>query len=175
MIRYSVVLSIFAVLLVACSTGNGVPDTTTAESEPASASDGFAGTWRLVSWTSESEAGEKSYPWGGDAFGRIIYHPNGRMMVTLMQQDRPAISTDRTLEATAEDLRVMAEGFFAYSGTYVVDVAKQTVTHQIQACTSPNWVGTARVRQFERLGPDQIVLRPTEGTEGYELLWQREE
>jgi len=117
----------------------------------------FLGSWSLVSFTNQNEQGETIYPLGENAFGRISYGKNGKMMVVLMRTG---------LEARGD------EGFFAYTGDYTIDTAASTVTHHIESRIAPDWVGTDRVRSFEMLDADHIVLRPVEGAA--ELIWQRE-
>lgn len=117
----------------------------------------FLGSWSLVSFTNQNEQGETIYPLGENAFGRISYGKNGKMMVVLMRTGR---------EARGD------EGFFAYTGNYTIDIAASTVTHHIESCIAPDWIGTDRVRKFEMLDANRIVLRPVEGAA--ELIWQRE-
>jgi hypothetical protein len=114
----------------------------------------FSGTFRLVSFTRTCEAGETGLPYGEGAFGRLLYADNGRMAAILMGRD--------------------GTRFFAYSGTFTVDEAKGTITHHVEACVDPDWVGSDRVRRFERIGEDRVVLRPVEGDAGRELVWEKE-
>jgi hypothetical protein len=92
-----------------------------------------------------------------------------------MRRDRPAVSADRTEELTPEERSTPATGLFSYSGKYSVNEEAQTVTHHIEACINPNWVGTDRARTFERTQENQIKLTATELTPQSELFWQREE
>lgn len=115
------------------------------------------GSWTLVSWTSKNDAGETIHPYGEDAFGRIVYSSNGTMLVVLSGQGRASVSDS---------------GFFAYSGGYTVDENEGTVTHHIEACSNPEWVGRDRTRRFEFLAADRVALRPVESSA--ELVWQRE-
>jgi hypothetical protein len=82
MLRARWALYVMAILLAACRPQGSTPEPT-AESEPASAANAtnaFVGSWSLVSWTRTTEDGQTTYPYGEDAFGRIAYLPNGRMM-----------------------------------------------------------------------------------------------
>jgi len=119
--------------------------------------DQFLGSWSLVSFKDKNEQGETIDRYGKGAFGRIVYGANGNMMVVLMRHGR-------------EDLQ--DPDFFSYTGSYDVDAAAGTVTHHIEACIAPSWVGVDRVRKFEMLDANRIALRPVEGTS--ELIWQRE-
>lgn len=118
----------------------------------------FIGSWALVSFTDVDENGETIHRYGENAFGRISYDERGRMMVVLMRRGREDINDSE---------------FFSYTGSFDVDEVAGTVTHHIEACNAPSWVGTDRVRKFEMLDGNRIALRPVEGTS--ELIWQREE
>lgn len=132
----------------------------------------FQGSWSLAKWTDRNEAGEIFYPFGEDAFGRIVYGPAGTMAVVLSRRDRAVERETGMSGLSPEDRRLAARGFFAYSGGYTVDEQEGTVTHHIQACINPEWVGGDRTRRFELLTDDRIALRPVEGTS--ELIWERE-
>jgi hypothetical protein len=118
----------------------------------------FIGSWSLVSFTDVDENGKTIDRYGENAFGRITYGTNGKMMVVLMRRGREDINDSE---------------FFSYTGSFDVDEVAGTVTHHVEACNAPSWVGTDRVRKFEMLGGDRIALRPVEGTS--ELIWEREE
>ena len=118
----------------------------------------FIGSWSLVSFTDVDDEGNTILRYGENAFGRISYDERGRMMVVLMRRGRDDI-TD--------------QDFFAYTGSYSIDEAAGTVTHHVEACNAPSWVGTDRTRKFEFLEGNRIALRPVEGTS--ELIWQRED
>ena len=117
----------------------------------------FIGSWALVSFTNVDDDGNTIHQYGENAFGRISYDERGRMMVVLMRRGREDISDG---------------DFFSYTGSYDIDEVAGTVTHHVEACNAPSWVGTDRVRTFEMLNGDRIALRPVEGTS--ELVWQRE-
>ena len=110
-----------------------------------------------MSFMDKNEQGETIDRYGKGAFGRIVYGENGKMIVVLMRLGRENL----------ED-----PDFFSYTGNYDIDEAAGTVTHHIEACIAPSWVGADRVRKFEMLDENRIALRPVEGTS--ELIWQRE-
>ena len=134
----------------------------------------FIGTWTLVEWTRESDDEDVVYPYGEDAFGRIIYTEDGHMAAILMRRDRATIGNERVGELSAEDRAILGDGFFAYSGTFEVDPADKKVIHHVDSCTNPNWVGQDRTRTFEMVGNDRIVLRTTEVAPFSVLTWERE-
>ena len=143
-------------LLCSCSPEDLISESIAATT-PTDISSQFIGSWSLVSFTDKDEQGDTIHRYGEDAFGRIVYGANGKMMVILMRSGRES--------------RVDPE-FFSYTGSYDIDETAGTVTHHIEACIAPDWIGTDRVRQFEMLSENRIALRPLEGTS--ELIWSRE-
>ena len=134
--------------------------------------DALAGSWTLVSYTRTAGGGNTIFPFGKDGFGRLIYQRNGTMALVLMRRDRTKSSRNWS-NLTPEDSHAIIREFFAYSGTYVADSRNGTVTHRVEACSNPDWVGVDQVRKIERLGRDRIVLRPAESPSS-EVVWQRE-
>ena len=129
-----------------------------AHAESDSPASQFVGSWSLVSFTDVDENGKTIDRYGENAFGRITYGTNGKMMVVLMRRGREDVSDSE---------------FFSYTGSFDIDEVAGTVTHHVEACNEPSWVGTDRVRKFQMLDGDRIALRPVEGTS--ELVWQKEE
>ena len=150
------VLTTIVFVLCLFSPGGPISDSYAAN-EATDISSQFIGSWSLVSFTDIDEQGKTIVRYGENAFGRISYGANGKMMVVLMAYGRE----------TRND-----PDFFSYTGGYDIDEVAGTVTHHIEACIAPGWIGTDRVRQFEMLSENRIVLRPVEGTS--ELIWQRE-
>ncbi len=169
-------LPLLCLISIGCATEQDVSETVRVDLSP-SVADRFVGSWTLASWTRSSSSGEIRHPYGEDAFGRIMYQPNGRMMVVLMRRDRPGVLLS---DATPEGLRdIIVGSFFSYTGRYTVDQEAGTVTHHVEGCVAPTWVGTDQVREFEFVAEDQIALRPPPNTEEEdewqsELIWQRE-
>jgi len=98
------------------------------------------------------------------------------MAVVLMGRERDIETELESVRDLAElgpdDMRTLVTGFFAYSGSFTVDAEAGTVTHHIEAAFAPNWIGSDRVRAFEILSENRILLRPREGRS--QLTWQRE-
>jgi len=136
----------------------------------------IVGTWRLVSWVVEGEDGSFRQPYGEVPGGQIIYTSSGRMSAQLMKPGAELDNLDG-LDATEAISRV-AKTFFAYYGRYTVDEAAGTVTHHVEGCLAPTWVGTDQVRAFRFEDTDHLVLsaRLDESTNvpgTNELLWKR--
>ena len=109
----------------------------------------LVGSWKLVSFHSQDSSGQTAYPFGKDAHGRLIYEPDGRMAVQLMNPNRPGFTSDDPLVTSEDEVRAAFGGYTAYYGTYSVNPDEQTITHRIEAALLPNWVGTDQLRHFE--------------------------
>jgi hypothetical protein len=88
--------------------------------------------------------------------GQIIYTDTGHMSAQLTNPD---LRVEDVSGMDEQDLvgRV-ARTFFAYHGTYSVDLAAGTVTHHVQGSIRPSWIGSDQVRGFEMIDADHMKL-----------------
>ena len=136
----------------------------------------LVGSWRLVSFHSQDSSGQTAYPFGKDAQGRLIYEPDGRMAVQLMNPTRPGFTSDDPLVTSEVEVRAAFGGYTAYYGTYSVNPDEQTIVHHIEAALLPNWVGTDQQRHFEFDGKYLTLKGPLllGGVQGVvSLVWER--
>ncbi len=116
------------------------------------------GTWRLVSYITETADGKRTLPLGEDAVGMAIYLPNGRVSIQFMKRDRPRFKSGDAWRGTLEEERAAFETYFAYAGTYTLDLARSMVTHHVEISSVPNYVGIDLPRNFTLEG-DRLTLR----------------
>jgi hypothetical protein len=109
----------------------------------------LAGSWNLISFCIEDSTGQMSYPFGKDAQGRLIYEPDGRMSVQLMNPNRTGFTSDDPLVTSEAEVRAAFGGYTAYYGTYSVNPDEKTIVHHIEAALLPNWVGRDQQRHFD--------------------------
>ena len=136
----------------------------------------LAGSWKLISFHSQDSSGQKAYPFGKDAQGRLIYEPDGRMAVQLMNPNRPRFASDDPLVTSEAEVRAAFGGYTAYYGTFSVNPDEQTIVHHIEAAILPNWAGTDQQRQFEFDGKYLTLKGPLllGGVQGVvSLVWER--
>lgn len=141
------------------------------------------GNWTLVSYEREENGGRVTYPQGPNPIGRISYEPSRRMSAMMMRSRRTGgasiQSTEAIRSAEADELREMVGGFIAYYGTYEVDDREGTVSHHIQACLFPGWVGTVQKRRYELQGNRLVLTAVKEerggGVSELRLVLEREE
>lgn len=136
----------------------------------------LTGTWKLLSYQRMHADGAITHPQGENPVGRISYDAAGRVSALMMRPARPGAgihSTGEVRSADPGDLREMISGFTAYYGTYEIDAKDSAVTHHIQACLLPGWVGTCQRRKFERSG-NQLVLSAQKADSTLRLVLEKE-
>ncbi len=136
----------------------------------------LVGSWKLISFHSQDSTGKTAYPFGRDAQGRLIYEPDGRMAVQLMDPNRPGFTSDDPLVTSEAEVRAAFGGYTAYYGTYSVNPDAQTITHHIEAALLPNWAGSDQQRHFEFDGKYLTLKGPLRlgGIQGMvSLVWER--
>jgi hypothetical protein len=135
----------------------------------------LVGSWKLISFHSQDSSGQTAYPFGQDAQGRLIYEPDGRMAVQIMDPSRPRFSSDDPLVTSETEVRAAFGGYTAYYGTYSVNPDEQTIVHHIEGALLPNWVGTDQRRHFEFDGKVLTLQGPLRlgGVQGFvSLVWE---
>lgn len=55
------------------------------------------------------------------------------------------------------------DNYIAYYGKYTLDLQAQTVTHDMEDATQPNWRGGNNVRWFEFQGNDRLLRNENSG------------
>jgi hypothetical protein len=111
-----------------------------------------------------------------DARGRLIYEPDGRMAVQLMDPNRPAFTSGDPLVTSEAEVRAAFGGYTAYYGTYSVNFDDRTIVHHIEAALLPNWAGTDQQRRFEFDGKYLTLMGDLliGGVQGVvSLVWER--
>jgi len=145
--------------------------TVTFAAEPA-ANQRFVGAWKLMSFEQRNASGEVSFPLGDPPVGRIIYEPNGLMMIHIMRSNRTAFANNNPRAATNEEVADAFRGTTAYFGTYTVEVASGEVVHHVEASHFPN-LGGRDVRRRYRFEGDTLTLEGGNASGEVRLVWRR--
>lgn len=111
----------------------------------------FIGAWRLISQISIAADGAQTLPRGEAAHGIILYDASGWMSVFLT---RAEIDPD----ARFGDYGAALHQALAYYGRYQIDRERRVVTHHLEGCTYPGWVGTVQVREYAFEGSYRLTL-----------------
>jgi lipocalin-like protein len=132
----------------------------------------LVGTWKLVSASSKTKAGERSEtPYGPDPAGFLTYTADGRVTALISYGGRKPLSVGAQQEEQAEAFKT----FLAYAGRYALSGDK--VIHYIEISSIQNYVNKELVRSIT-FRDDQIILvtppTPVNGkVQTVELVWQR--
>lgn len=116
----------------------------------------FFGTWRLLSWENEDEAGARTYPVGRDAVGLLHYAPDGHMFVHIMRGGRAALSTGALFGGSEAERAAAFASHVAYAGRWAVQ--DQTMVHRLEVSSVPNWAGGEQRRTWEFVDVDRLQL-----------------
>ena len=114
----------------------------------------IVGTWRLVSYEAHTD-GKVYYPLSENAFGYIMYMPDGFMSVSMCDPSRKNFASDDLQGATDAEKVAAASTYISYTGRY--EQLDDRVIHKIEASFVPNRVGTNQVR-FTEFDGDTLIL-----------------
>jgi hypothetical protein len=136
-----------------------------------SANDQLVGTWKLVSASSSTAAGERSEPYGLSPVGFLTYG-GGRVTAMISYGGRKPLSVGAgTVEEQAEAFKT----FLAYTGRYTLN--GDQVTHHVEVSSIQNYVGRDLVRIVKFQGDQIVLVTPPTRVNGkvqtLELTWQR--
>ena len=135
------------------------------------------GTWKLISYETETPDGKRTFPLGQDVEGLAVYLPNGRVSIQFMKRDRPRFESGDAWRGTFEEERAAFRGFFSYAGRYTLDTARSMVTHHLEIAAAPNYVGTDLVRTYSIAGNRLTLKTPQRQLAGQTssstLVWER--
>jgi hypothetical protein len=136
-------------------------------------SDGLVGTWKLVSASSTTSAGEPSEaPYGPSPVGFLTYTGDGRVAALISYGGRKPLPFGG---GTQEEQAVAFKTFLAYAGRYSISSGK--VTHYIEVSSIQNYVNKELVRSLEYQGDRIILTTPPTMVNGkiqtVVLIWQR--
>jgi hypothetical protein len=134
--------------------------------------DRLVGTWKLVSASSTTSAGERSEtPYGASPVGFLTYAGDGRVTALISYGGRKALSVGAPPEEQAEAFKT----FLAYAGRYTLSGDK--VIHHIEISSIQNYVDRDLVRSVKFQGDQITLITPPTPVNGkiqtLELTWQR--
>jgi hypothetical protein len=146
----------------------------------------IVGTWRLLSAEDSLPDGSVVGWMGGRPHGLLVYTTSGHVSLQVMREPRsqlPAgidsttlITTAPYRTLTAEQMRDVYLGYYAYTGRYEVNVARDSVTHRIENSLRPPEVGRENSRAF-RIEGERLILSShlqVEGARRHRVLtWRR--
>ena len=123
----------------------------------------IVGAWRLVAVEGQPPGlpGFYDHP-----TGLIVYDPSGTMSVQIANRGGRKKFAGGLAAGTQAEKAAAFDSYFSYYGTYAVDEAAGTVTHDVQDSSYPDLRGRHHVRWVEFQGSDRMVLIPREDGKG---------
>jgi len=116
------------------------------------------GTWTLVSFILEGDAGHGIAVMGPGATGYVAYGADGWMSFQISAADRKPFDVPDMNGGTPEQTIAAARSFLAYAGPYEVDETGEFVIQHVAQCLIPNWIGDAHKRYVARGGDNGLTL-----------------
>ncbi|MDY4366822.1 lipocalin-like domain-containing protein [Pectobacterium brasiliense] len=104
------------------------------------------GLWFLESFIDVLGDGSVVHMMGEGATGYIQYTDDNWMTVQIMGSDRVPYDSGIMTGGSEQQLMQAAATYFAYAGRYETHDATQTVTHYLDYCLIPNWIGSSQLR-----------------------------
>lgn len=137
----------------------------------------LVGTWKLLSFKSQTSGGQVVYPFGEDAIGLLTYDVAGHMSAQLMRANRPSFVSHDPLKGTPEEFKSALTGMLAYFGTYSVNEEEGMVIHHLIGSSFPNWENKDQKR-YLNFSDGALILSTPPITAGGQsitsrLIWQR--
>jgi Lipocalin-like domain len=171
-------LSALALVVLAVSVLTAAAQAPPASSRDQVGADAVVGTWQIVTVETVRPNGETHTKWlGTRPSGWIMYNSSGHMSVQLMRDPRPVFSVPGYRDASEREKAGAFDGYYAYFGTYEVDVTAGTVTHIVIGSLRPHEVGRKLTRQFKIEGDRLVLTTPLFNEEGEKrfnrLVWER--
>jgi hypothetical protein len=144
--------------------------------ETGHANDKLVGTWKLVSASGTTSAGDQAEAtYGPDPVGFLTYTAGGRVTALISYGGRKPLSVGSGLTAPLEEQAEAFKTFIAYAGRYTLSGDK--VTHHVEVSSIQNYVGKDLVRSVKFQGDRIILITPPMPVNGkiqtIELIWQR--
>lgn len=151
----------------------------------------FIGTWKLVSWETQTTQGEIIYPFGKNPIGYITYTTDGYMSANIMKSDR--LNINIALQELMQARQVLLKpwllltswkyiqagfryfqastNYISYGGRY--EIVEEKVIHYVDISLIPDWTGTNLERNFKFVDEKLVLSTPPIGGSPQYLTWER--
>ncbi len=124
--------------------------------QPAAASNGVTGAWKLESFDTILPGEKKQPRYGSDPVGYLIYTPSGRVSATLQAAHRATLNVPGRTPGSETHCEESVTTFLAYAGTYWI--RGNRVFHKLETCVFTSLVGTTLEREFDLAG-DTLTIK----------------
>jgi len=118
------------------------------------------------------ESGIKSFPFGKEVEGMLIYSENGYMSANILSISRKM----KLVEGISKESILAGKGvYLSYSGRYTLFAGK--VIHHVMVSSIPEWIGSEQERYFLLEANKLIIDSKTQPKEGqicyHQLIWDK--
>ena len=108
----------------------------------------FVGTWSLVTVENTNADGSKTFPYGENPVGLLVFTDTDDYAIQILKAIRPKVAAGDKNKATPDENAGLVQGNNSHFGTYAVDTAKHSITFNVQHAFYPNWEGNVQVRSY---------------------------
>jgi hypothetical protein len=108
----------------------------------------FVGTWSLVAVENTNADGTKTFPYGEDPVGLLVFSANGDYAIQILKAVRPKVAANDKNKATPEENAALVQGNNSHFGIYSVNQSERTITFNVQHAFYPNWEGDVQIRKY---------------------------
>jgi len=116
------------------------------------------GSWRLIAADKILPDGRQVPDYGAAPSGIAILTPDNHYVVEVFKAERARFASGDRSTGTPEEYKDAVMGTSCHFGTYSVDVAKGTITYNIERSSFPNFDQTTRTNSFALKG-DTLIWR----------------
>ena len=106
------------------------------------------GVWELIYSYIDREGGERTYPMGKDAGGRMIITED-TIMVQLWAKGRKNFASQNYYAASDAEMAEAFQTYYALCGRYTQSELNKTITVLMEGHLFPNWARTEQTRTYE--------------------------
>lgn len=108
----------------------------------------LTGVWSLVSVENTGADGSKTFPYGGQPQGMLVFEPDGDYAIQILKEGRPKVMANDKNKATPEENAALVQGNNSHFGSFSVDEGKRIIRFKIEHAFYPNWEGTIQERTY---------------------------
>jgi hypothetical protein len=108
----------------------------------------LAGVWSLVSVENIDREGGKTFPYGEQPQGMLVFTSGGDYAIQILKAARPKVTANDKNKATPEENAALVQGNNSHFGHFSVDEKQHTIRFNIERAFYPNWEGTVQERSY---------------------------
>jgi hypothetical protein len=134
------------------------------------------GTWKLVAVENTLPDGSKTFPYGEDPKGMLVFDEHGNYAIQILKADRPKVHANDKNKATCDESAALVQGNNSHFGRYSLDKEKGVIRFSVDHAFYPNWEGTTQERSYS-LDEEELRYIVTNTTNGGAVtalvVWKR--